>query len=66
MRWPSEDDRRLRIHGDLVTGDVVALVVERGGFEEDAARAFVASTLGYSESTLPETLALELTATGSE
>ena len=49
-----------------MTDEVIALVVATGAFEEDAARSFVAETLGYTVATLPDTLPLELAATGSE
>jgi hypothetical protein len=52
----SADDAALTLSGDLPTDDVVQALVEIGGFDQDGARRLVASTLGFSPDTLPETL----------
>jgi len=59
-------DRRLRIAGDLATDEIVALLVGTGAFDEAGAREIIASTLGYTVDTLPESLPFQLDATGDE
>lgn len=50
------DAESLTVTGDLPTMDVVNALVEIGGFEPDGARRLVASTLGFTPETLPETV----------
>lgn len=47
----------LTLSGNLSTQAVIDAVVAVGGFEPAGARALVASTLGYTPDTLPETVA---------
>lgn len=42
--------------GDIRSDDIVQAVVAIGGFEEMGARSLLASTLGYTPETLPESL----------
>ena len=50
------EEAGLSLRGALRTEDIVTAVVSIGGFEENGARAIVASTLGYTPETLPETV----------
>ncbi len=56
--------RQFTISGGLLSADVVNLLVSVGGFDKASAEMTAARVLGVS--TLPETIAFEVTATGSE
>jgi hypothetical protein len=48
------------VSGALATDELVGAVVGVGGFEEDGARALVASLLGLTPDTLPDSLAFQV------
>jgi hypothetical protein len=55
---------RLRIVGDLITNDLVGLVVRAGGFDAAGARLAIGLALGHGPGRLPERIPLSLSARG--
>ena len=60
------EDRRLRIEGELRTGELVDLLVSVGGFEPVGAHEFVAGVLDYTPERLPDVLPFRIEARGAE
>jgi hypothetical protein len=60
------DDRRLTITGELLTGELIQLLVDTGSFDVAGARAIIAATLGYTADTLPARVAFTIEAIGRE
>lgn len=58
--------RRLEIRGEMVTEEIIDLLVQVGGFEKVGARALVADILGATPETLPEAVPFLISAKGVE
>jgi hypothetical protein len=58
--------RTLTIEGKLPTDELVAAIVNVGGFAPDGARSMIAITLGYTVETLPKLLDFRLKGLGTE
>ena len=60
------DERTLLIEGEMMSQDIIDLLVGVGGFDQDGARKLVADVLGYTPDTLPEAIDFGIFAEGYE
>jgi hypothetical protein len=60
------DQRGLEVQGELATDELVARLVDVGGFDERGARELIAGILGYTVDTLPARVPFTVTGAGTE